>query len=121
MHKNKIIGVIIALIILSIGAYFYFKQPIISIGNSLKITAMPSPPKITTITNKQKIKEFEDLINSIHKSPILFYGGKGWEYLFSYDDTSLCIDGEKMEIGWRWYSVDKNTVKKIDKFYKTIK
>lgn len=91
--------------------------------DSLTITALPSPPQIKTIENKDEIEKIINHINSINKSNIEEDNINGWEFLIKTKGNKehlISLVGDKININGTFYKVSKDELSKFRDLYNSL-
>jgi len=91
--------------------------------NNIKLTALPSPPKVKTISKKEDIEKVISFINSIDKKVILPSGEKGWEFYIQTKgnkEHSITFIGNRMKIDLVWYKINIDELKRMREIYNEL-
>lgn len=91
--------------------------------DELTITALPSPPKVKNVTNKDDIEKFATLFNSIETHRTIGETAKGWQIKVDTKGTekhTILFTGEKLQFDRKWYSVNGNQLDEIYKLYQSF-
>lgn len=91
--------------------------------NHIKITALPSPPKIKYIDKEEDIERIAKFLNSIDYVKIKEQAIGGWQYKIDIGGIrsySISFIGDKIEYNKKWYKVDEDTIDEMKKLYESL-
>jgi hypothetical protein len=121
--RIKLISIIAILLIIFLIIFIIFFQPKLSTNNIqfMTITSLPSPPQTKTVNNKEDIKAFVDLFNSIKLHPALDFS-KGWIIKIDINNTkTILISQGRIVINNISYHANNEIVNKINEYIKNLK
>lgn len=91
--------------------------------DSITIKALPSPPKMKTIDNKDDIEKVVNYINSIYKEKVKLGDVNGWEFYIQTKgkkEHSISFAGSILNIDGIWYKTNTDEITKFRDLYNSL-
>lgn len=119
-----LIVAIIFVVILLLYKYV-INTPRLDVKNikEMSITALPSPPKVKNVTNKEDIEKFVIFFNSIKVNTAIDQTSKGWQIRIQTNGAqthTIYFMGNKLSFDGVWYSIEDRQLDEMNKLYQSF-